>query len=109
MDGTSSVPVWAFMALLGVIQALGGMMVMRLWKSVDENTAAVNKMAVDLPTTYATRKDVEGHHEDDRRGFDGIRQHLTELREKVWRLDTRVAVMDGGIKDAQGDLRDSGR
>lgn len=99
-----NVPVWAFSGLLLLFNGLLGLMMMRLWKSVDENTAALVKLAVSLPTEYTAKADMIRQRTDDLKGYEGVRTHLNELRDKLWKLETRVAVIDGGVRDAQAEL-----
>lgn len=89
-----TVPAWAFNIALLLIQAIGGLMVLRLWKAVDDNTAAVTKLAIELPTNYATKLEVDRHHGEDVAGFNGIRTHLSELRDRVWNIDKQVAAKE---------------
>jgi hypothetical protein len=50
---------WAFGALLGGFQFILGLMVMRVWKSVDDNTAAVTALAITLPDKYVTKAEMQ--------------------------------------------------
>lgn len=102
----SSVPIWAFSALMLLFNGLLGLMMMRLWTSVDSNTKAVTDLAIAMPTTYATKIEVDRHHDEDKQGFAGMRIHIKELTDKFARLDKQVAVIDGGVKDAQAGLRE---
>lgn len=70
--GEPSVPLWAFMALIGGLNLLGGAMLMRLWKAVDGNTAAVTQLAIELPTKYATKGELKEVHEYARERTHGL-------------------------------------
>lgn len=86
---------WAFIGLIGLFNVLLGFMLMRLWKAVDESTVAIMAMRIDLPTIYATRVEVKALLDDTAEGVRGSRAHLTELRDKFWDLDKRVALLEG--------------
>lgn len=57
------VPMWAFVAVLGGFQFITGLMVMRAWKSIDDNTAAVTALSIDLPSKYVTKTEFQKHED----------------------------------------------
>ncbi len=85
---------WALGALMGLVQLLFGMMLMRLWKSVDDNTNAVNRLSIDLPTHYTSKEESNRHHEEDRQSFEDARQNLYGLRDRVHGMDLRVTAIE---------------
>jgi hypothetical protein len=101
----SSVPMWAFVALLALFQIFLGILFSRLWKAVDDNTAAVASLREALPTSYATKEDVNRHHEEDGRMFADQRDGIRKLTDNVHAIDLRVTALDGGVRDAQAGLR----
>lgn len=100
-----SVPMWAFGGLLGLFQAVIVIMLTRQGAQMDKNTDAVNKLAIDIPTTYATKADSLRHHEDDRREFDLIHGGIAGMRERVHALDLRTTAIDGDIASARAALK----
>lgn len=74
--GEQSVPMWAFMALIGGLNLLGGAMLMRLWKAVDGNTAAVTQLSIELPTKYATKVELKELQEYTRERTHGLGNSL---------------------------------
>lgn len=95
------VPVWAFMGLLGLFQAVIIILVNRQSQATDRNTEAVNKMAVDLPTTYATKADALLHHGEDRAEFDEIHLKVHNLRDKVHAMELKNALtLSQGAREA---------
>lgn len=95
---TGDWPTWALQFL--IVLGMG-----RVWLAIDKNTDSLAKLREEIPKTYATKEDVKQHHNDDENGFKGMRSHLSELRDRVWTLDNRLSVIDGGVKEAQAGLR----
>lgn len=77
-----AVPVWVVLGLLSIMQFLVAMLVMRLWKAIDDNTKGLQNLAVDLPKFYATRESVHSLRE--------------QLGGKVGMLEIAVAQLQGG-------------
>lgn len=102
---SDTVPAWAFMALLGIFNVFLGLMIARLWKALDDNTKALTSLRELLPTMYATKEDVNRHHNEDQREFEDVRKTLHGLRDRVHGVDLRVTALDGGVRDAQAGLR----
>jgi hypothetical protein len=102
---SESVPAWAFMALLGIFNVFLGLMITRLWKSLDDNTKALSALRELLPTAYATKEEVNRHHADDQREFDDVSKSIHGLRDRVHGIDLRVTAIDGSVRDAQAGLR----
>lgn len=86
MEG-ASVPVWAFMALLGLLNLFLGAMLHRLWQSVDENTRAVSALREILPSVYATKEEL-------RRTEDYARKQSHELANDIQGIGNRVTVLE---------------
>lgn len=105
MSETSGVPTWAFMALLGLFNLFLGFLLTRLWQSVDKNTEAVAGLRESLPTVYATKAEINRHHDEDRQAFEDQRKGLHGIRDQVHAIDLRVTSLDGGVRDAQAGLR----
>jgi uncharacterized membrane-anchored protein YhcB (DUF1043 family) len=100
-----AVPPWAFTALLAVFNVFLGLMIARLWKSLDDNTQALSSLRELLPTRYATKEEVNRHHEEDAHSFEDVRKNAQGLRDRVHAIDLRVTAIDGSVRDAQAGLR----
>lgn len=79
-----AVPVWVVLGLLSVMQFLVAMLVMRLWKALDDNTKGLQAIAVDLPKFYATRESVHA-----------LRDQMTG---RVGTLEIAVAQLQSGFE-----------
>lgn len=102
-----SVPIWAFSAVLIIFNGLLGLMIMRLWKSVDDNTSAVNGLSVEMPQTYATKTDAERHRLEDHDSFTAHGNSIQGLRDRMHAMDLRLTAIDGDIRSARAGLRDA--
>lgn len=77
-----NVPVWMVVGLLGALQFLVAMLIMRLWKAIDDNTKGLQNLAVELPKSYATRESVHFLRE--------------QVGGRIGMLEVAVAQLQGG-------------
>lgn len=100
-----SVPTWAFVAMSGLFNLILGLMLMRLWKSVDDNTTAVTQLSIAIPQTYATKDESNRHTDEDERRFNDLHQRVESAGSRIHGLDLRITAIDGSVQQARAGLR----
>ncbi len=82
---------WVTWALQFVIM----LAVSRVWIALDQNTTAITNLRIDIPTNYATKKEIERHNEIDLQHHRESDQQSGMLHDRIHALDLRVTVLDG--------------
>lgn len=78
---------WAFQIVLVILLT-------RVWLAIDKNTDSISSLREEIPKTYATKREVDKHHADDKDNFRLVEDEVHALRNKGHAMELRIVAVE---------------